>query len=180
MTVEEIKQSTTMSAVIGQYGITIRNNMCSCPFHNDKSPSMKVFKDGCKCFTCNKSWDIFSFIQEMDGCDFKTAYKSLGGTYNKAAGDGDLLKKARLERQRKMKEQERRDREDHRREFFTAMNICLFLVEHYEYPSEEWCDGKRELEMLDRHLFDFERGGDISQDVFRRCVKLRQKYIDIK
>lgn len=41
--------------------------MYPCPWHDDKTPSMKVFQDGMYCFTCKQGWDIFDFITRMTG-----------------------------------------------------------------------------------------------------------------
>lgn len=178
MTKEEIKEQVSMPELMRKYGIEIsRNRMCKCPFHADNSPSMKVFNDGCHCFTCNRSWDIFQFVQEIDNCDFRTAFLSLGGTYATTSGDGDLLRRARIERKRKQMEQEARDKADRFHEFIRAMEICKCLTTNYSYPSTEWCDGMLGLEMIDRQL-DLGKE-DITQDVYKRCILLRQKYIDI-
>lgn len=175
MNKDEIKEQNPMPQVLASYGIEVKRNMCRCPFHGDKSPSMKVFKDGCHCFTCNQSWDIFSFVMEMEHCDFKTAFLSLGGHYEKTFGDGEILKRARLARQRKQREQEERDKRDMLREFTRCIALCKVLAEQ-EPLSDAWCDGINGLEMIDRTI---ERGEEITRDVFRRCVKLRQKYLDV-
>ena len=40
---DAVKQSVTTKQAAEMYGLKIRrNNMVSCPFHNDKTPSMKV------------------------------------------------------------------------------------------------------------------------------------------
>ena len=44
---------------------------------------MKIYKDSFNCFSCGAHGDIFSFVQEMEKCDFKTAFMLLGGTYDK-------------------------------------------------------------------------------------------------
>jgi len=71
-----------------QLGIDIkkrgRNYQGSCPFHEDKTPSFHLYqKDGqvrFKCFSdkCNGSWDIFSLIQQHEGCSFIEAVKRFG------------------------------------------------------------------------------------------------------
>ena len=84
MTAEEIKQSVTMGDVLARYGIKVnRNGMCCCPIHGEKHPSMKVYKDGYKCFACNSAGDVFSFVMAYEGVDFKTAFATLGGTYER-------------------------------------------------------------------------------------------------
>lgn len=120
MTVDEIKHTYSMREIVERYGIQIkRDGMCSCPFHGkDRKPSMKIYKDSYFCFTCHNSGDIFTFIQKMDNCDFKTAFYSLGGEYQKPTKASKTalyrLKKAKEKREReeqKMREKIRDNNE---------------------------------------------------------------------
>lgn len=110
MTLEEIKENVTMRDVMDKYKIKVsRSNMCCCPIHKEKHPSMKIYKDSFNCFSCGAHGDIFSFVQEMEKCDFKTAFMFLGGTYDK---DKKSVRNAlkRVEDARKERE-ERKERE---------------------------------------------------------------------
>lgn len=52
-----------------------------CPFHKEDTPSFTVFeKDGSwlwKCFGCQKSGNVFQFIQEFDNVDFDSAVEKV-------------------------------------------------------------------------------------------------------
>jgi len=50
-----------------------------CPFHNEKTPSFFVSPDrgSYYCFGCGVSGDIFTFVEEFEGLDFKGALKLL-------------------------------------------------------------------------------------------------------
>jgi DNA primase len=50
-----------------------------CPFHNEKTPSFTVSLDrgSYYCFGCSKTGDIFTFVQEIEGVDFRSALKIL-------------------------------------------------------------------------------------------------------
>lgn len=87
---DEIKQSYSMRQILERYGLVPnRAGFISCPFHKDKTPSMKIYKDSFHCFGCGESGDIFSFIEKMDNLAFNEVYRLLGGTY-------DSNKKARV------------------------------------------------------------------------------------
>lgn len=77
---ETIKQQNSMRDVLSRYGmIPNRAGFISCPFHSgDRTASMKIYKDSYYCFGCGATGDIFTFVQSMDNCDFKTAFQILG------------------------------------------------------------------------------------------------------
>lgn len=65
---DAVKQSvTTRQAAEMYYGLKIRrNNMASCPFHNDRTPSMKVDKRF-HCFGCGADGDVIDFVSRLYG-----------------------------------------------------------------------------------------------------------------
>lgn len=56
-----------------------RNLKGLCPFHTEKTPSFYVFPDSNRwhCFGCNRGGDIFTFVMELEGLDFRTALEEL-------------------------------------------------------------------------------------------------------
>lgn len=67
---DEVKKHVTVRAAMEQAGIVFnRNNMCKCPFHQDKTASMKV-KPGDKkyyCFGCGEKGDAIDFVSKFYG-----------------------------------------------------------------------------------------------------------------
>lgn len=80
--IEEIKSRLNVADLIGQY-LTLKkagtNFKTNCPFHQEKSPSFMVSpeKQIWKCFGCGKGGDIFEFIMEMEGLNFREALELL-------------------------------------------------------------------------------------------------------
>jgi len=67
MEIKEIKQKLPILKVLNYYGLTPdKNNMLRCPFHNDKTPSMKIYPETntYHCFGCGKTGDQIQFIQD--------------------------------------------------------------------------------------------------------------------
>lgn len=115
MNKEEIKARYSMRSVVERYGYHLnRAGFISCPFHKgDREASMKIYKDSYYCFGCGVSGDVFSFIQEMEHCDFKTAFYSLGGTYEKPTFQSKLAvyktkKQAEQREKEKIKKEKRK------------------------------------------------------------------------
>lgn len=63
---EQVKEAVDMRTVAEGYGLHInRSGMCLCPFHTEKTPSAKVYKDGLHCFGCGEHHDVISFTQRL-------------------------------------------------------------------------------------------------------------------
>lgn len=59
---EAVKQSVTTRQAAEHYGIRVgRNGMACCPFHNDKTPSLKV-DERYYCFGCGATGDVIDFV----------------------------------------------------------------------------------------------------------------------
>ena len=60
---EAVKQSVTTRQAASFYGIRVgRNGMVCCPFHNDRTPSMKV-DSRFYCFGCGASGDVIRLFR---------------------------------------------------------------------------------------------------------------------
>ena len=68
-----VKENVTARDVITQYGFKVnRSGMICCPFHKDKTPSMKVEKRF-YCFGCGEKGDVIDFVAKHDGISLKEA-----------------------------------------------------------------------------------------------------------
>jgi hypothetical protein len=54
-----------------------RNNMASCPFHEDKTPSFSIKNNRGYCFSCHWKGDTIDFVTKKDGLSFADAVKKL-------------------------------------------------------------------------------------------------------
>ncbi|MBR1853403.1 MAG: DNA primase [Lachnospiraceae bacterium] len=141
MTVEEIKQQYTMQDILSMYGIrTNRAGFIHCPFHDgDRTASCKIYRQDFHCHACGAHGDIFTFVQQMEHCSFKDAFKRLGGSYSrKTDRERDLF------RYRLNKAKESRLRREYRlRKRLVEVNKDLFvnrMVRDYSEPfSDKWC-----------------------------------------
>jgi DNA primase len=80
--VQQIKDRLSIEEVISSYiklDQSGANFKARCPFHNEKTPSFFVSKErgNYYCFGCAAKGDIFTFVQQFEGLDFKGALKML-------------------------------------------------------------------------------------------------------
>ncbi len=141
MTKEEIKSTYSMQEIVERYGLhPNRAGFIRCPFHKgDNDASMKIYKDSYHCFGCGANGDIFTFIQRMDNCDFKTAFYSLGGTYEKPTFQ------SKLSVYRLKKQEEQRKKEEiklKRKKELNNMLIDIYRdwMKKSEPFTDVWCD----------------------------------------
>jgi len=80
--VQQIKERLSIEDVVSSY-IKLEKSGSSlkakCPFHNEKTPSFFVSVDrgSYYCFGCGAKGDIFTFVEEFEGLDFKGALRLL-------------------------------------------------------------------------------------------------------
>lgn len=80
--VEQIKEKLSIVDVISSYLKLEKagaNYKAVCPFHNEKSPSffISATRQSYYCFGCGAKGDIFTFVEQFEGLDFKGALGSL-------------------------------------------------------------------------------------------------------
>lgn len=80
--VQKIKERLSIEEVVSSY-IKLEqagsNLKARCPFHNEKTPSFFISpaRGSYFCFGCSAKGDIFSFVEEFEGLDFRGALKLL-------------------------------------------------------------------------------------------------------
>ena len=80
--VQAIKDRLNIADVVSQY-IQLRragrNFVARCPFHKERTPSFHVSPERGTyiCFGCGEKGDIFSFVERIEGVDFRTALEEL-------------------------------------------------------------------------------------------------------
>lgn len=140
--VDEVKANNSIKDVMRSYGVRINSKgYCCCPFHGEKTPSMKIYPNNtAHCFGCNADVDVIDFVQKMESCDFKTAYRLLGGT------DRELTPEEKRQYAREKAEREKRLRQVERikEQIFQFENAEACLSRQiYALPDhrEQWADG---------------------------------------
>src|ERR1700731_3036985 len=79
---DRVKQQADIVRIVGEY-VQLKkagpNFRGLCPFHSEKTPSFNVHptRQIYHCFGCNKGGDVFSFVMEMEKCEFPDAVRQV-------------------------------------------------------------------------------------------------------
>lgn len=104
---EAVKAAVTPRMAAERYGLPIKQgNMVCCPFHNDRTPSMKLNEDYFYCFGCRASGDVIDLAAKLFGLSGYEAAKKLAADFGIAEQKPSIL--AKLKRGKSQAELESR------------------------------------------------------------------------
>ena len=81
----KVKESVSMLQVADYYGLHVnRKGLCLCPFHQDRTPSLKIYPDGkgFYCFTCGTGGDQIKFTALYDEITNREAAEKLAAAFH--------------------------------------------------------------------------------------------------
>lgn len=129
---EAVKQSVTTRQAAEHYGIRVnRNGMACCPFHNDKTPSMKLDKRF-HCFGCGADGDVIDFVAALYGLGKKEAAAQLASDFGLAYEDWKPPGRARKPKPRQKSPEE---------QFREAKAHCFRVLADYLHLLRVWKQG---------------------------------------
>lgn len=146
MTKEEIKDLYSMRDILERYGLSKPNRagFICCPFHKEKTASMKIYQKDFYCFGCAAHGDVFDFVMMMDGLTFKEAFNALGGDSDNSFSTRLKIYQARKKRemQRKIEEKLKQKRELN----YLLMEVYRKWLNRLEPLSDAWADAYNALQ----------------------------------
>ena len=103
----QIKTAVSVKEAAKYYGLEVnRGNMVCCPFHNDRTPSMKLNEDYFYCFGCGASGDVIDLAARLFSLSGYDAVKKLATDFGMTEQKPSIL--AKLQRGNSQAETERR------------------------------------------------------------------------
>lgn len=81
---ESIKKMVRIEDAAQQYGLKVTHNgMCCCPFHEEKTASMKLYQkdNNFHCFSCGKHGDVIDLTAKLNDIDLLDAAKLLNSDF---------------------------------------------------------------------------------------------------
>lgn len=126
--VQTIKDRLTMCDVLDRYGYTAdRKGFICCPFHLEKTPSMRIYEKDYHCFGCHEHGDIIKFIQKLFGLSFQETLRKIDTDFGlNIYGDHSFEEICRSHYQqqalRAKREREKQEREKAENDYWAAFD----------------------------------------------------------
>jgi hypothetical protein len=87
----EIRDRVSMQDVAKFYGLQMnRSGMACCPFHEDGTPSLKIYDDHFYCFGCGETGDCTGFTAKLFGLTQIEAAKKISYDFGLHLFDGEI------------------------------------------------------------------------------------------
>ena len=97
----EVKEQLKLRDVAEYYGLHInRAGFTNCPFHQERTPSMKLYDDHFYCFGCQSSGDAITLVEKLFGLQPLDAAKKIQNDFGLAEVSYDYKKEASMYRER--------------------------------------------------------------------------------
>ena len=159
-----VKDAVTARNAAEFYGIHVnRSGMARCPFHNDRTPSMKVDRRF-HCFGCGADGDVIDFAARLLGLGNKEAAEKLASDFGITYDSGFHAKQSGR-KPRVMRKNQRQLREETERNFYRILTDYYHLMRQWKAertpksPDEEWdsyfCEALRNLDKVEYLLDSF-------------------------
>ena len=119
---EAVKANVTPRMAAERYGLRVsRSGMVRCLFHDDATPSMKLYDDHYHCFGCQATGDVIHMTARIFGITDQEAANKLAEDFGIRQEKKSVL--AKLSRFQEQAEQER---------------LCFRVLRDYLHLLEEW------------------------------------------
>lgn len=117
---DTILDNIDMKDILNKYNIKSLRGIFHCPFHNDKTPSAKIYGNKYHCFACGQHGDVIQFVQDYFNIGFVEALKKINYDFNLNLNYGELSKEQikQIEERKILKQKQK---EKH---FQRMLNLC--------------------------------------------------------
>lgn len=128
---EEVKEIVDVPTAARHYGLEVnKSNIAVCPFHNERTPSMKLYEKNYHCFGCQAHGDVIRLVQELFGLTPIEAVKQINSDFRLCLNVDKPPDRADIQRIEK-KNIERKAYEQWENYAYKVLNDYLWLMRDY-------------------------------------------------
>lgn len=130
-----VKHALPSPAVARAYvGEPNRAGFIRCPFHADRTPSMKIYADGFHCFGCGAHGDVIDLVGRLFGLSAMDAAKKLNDDFSLGLQLDRPSDKAE-QRQRQREQEAKRLFEEWKQQTLNRLDACIRIANLVSFNS---------------------------------------------
>ena len=155
----EINRRVKMKEVACRYGIEVLKNTCLCPFHQENTPSLRLYAHSFYCFGCGAGGDVVSFVARLCGIRNQQAAVRINEDFCLGLNLGEPPN-YREQKEWEQKEFHRKEEECWRKQAFLVLSRYRRLLWNARCGAVEtplWWESLEQLEILDYYLDELSR-----------------------
>jgi len=154
MNAELIKSQLSMRTVVERYGLQVnRGGYILCPFHQERTPSLKIYDEpgrGWHCFGCGSGGSVIDFVARLYQINYRQALLRIAADFGFSDDppDHDVELRFKVAQAKRLQEERRRQAElnglaaEHcrlRRTIVDGEDWARFVISLDLTPPENWC-----------------------------------------
>ena len=94
---KELNRLLDIRKVAADYGLHVnRSGYARCPFHHEKTASLKLYGDSFYCFGCNTGGDAIALVAGIKGISQSEAYAELNERYRLGLSDTKTVRREKV------------------------------------------------------------------------------------
>lgn len=94
---KELTRLLDIKKVATDYGLQVnRSGFANCPFHQEETPSLKLYRDSFFCFGCGAGGDTISLVAGIEGISQSEAFDELNSRYGIGLSEAKAVKRKKV------------------------------------------------------------------------------------
>ena len=136
MIFDAVKSAITMAEVARAYvGEPNRAGFIRCPFHADRTPSLKLYQDSYYCFGCGEHGDVVDFVGRLFQLTPLDALKKLNDDFNLGLQFDHAPPVPAEQRQRQREQEAKRLFEEWKQQTLNRLDACIRIANLVNFNS---------------------------------------------
>lgn len=164
---DQVKRVVSMRAAAERYGLHIvRGGYISCPFHMEKTPSLKLYDQpgkGFYCYGCNTGGSVIDFVMQLFQLDFRAAVVRLATDFGISVETNRITRQealaARAVRTAQAMQVQRYTTLLERWRKLSSIRWERAPISQDDLFDDEWCSALLQLPALEHEISELEDAG---------------------
>lgn len=168
---QEVKDRADLRQIVSYYGCgSPKHNFICCPFHSEKTPSMRIYEKGYNCYGCGEKGGIIDFVMKLCNISAIEAVKKINSDFSLGLNIGSPSRSSKPKEKTVSKYQLIQYYEDWLKEAFRELNYYYKLLKDWlrdfaPKPDDEktyplWDRACKELPVVDHYCMILIQGSD--------------------